>query len=92
MEGGWSGAELATTNTAPPSAEAEHLPAPASSPDPGAGRGPARTTLHSIDFCFRFPQRQRVSGVQAPGSRPALLGTDFHQLGRGATAGVLPLA
>ena len=42
---------------------------PASSPDPGAGRGPARTTLHSIDFCFRFPQRQRVSGVQAPGSR-----------------------
>ena len=77
-DGCWSRAaeaELATTITAPPSAEAEHLPAPASSPGPGArwwlgaGRGPALTTLNSIDFCFRFPQQQRVSGARSPGSR-----------------------
>ena len=52
----------------------QHQP-PASSPGPGArwwlgaGRGPALTTLNSIDFCFRFPQQQRVSGARSPGCR-----------------------
>ena len=99
-------AELATTNTAPPSAEAEHLPAPASSLQPGArgqvvagggaGRGGAQHSQHSTllisAFAFRSSSGCPEPGVQAPGSRPALLGTNFHQLGRGATAGVFPLA
>ena len=53
----------------------QHQP-PALGPGPGggwgrggAGRGPALTTLNSIDFCFRFPQQQRVSGARSPGSR-----------------------
>ena len=81
----------------------QHQP-PASSPGPGArwwlgaGRGGAQHSQHSTLLISAFAFRSSSSsgcpepGVQAPGSRPALLGTNFHQLGRGATAGVFPLA
>ena len=67
VEGGWSGAELATTNTAPPSAEAEHLPASSLQPGPGGGARPS--THNTTLYWFLLSLSAAAAGVRSPGSR-----------------------